>query len=225
MTEAIGPSAAEAARALAAASQPGQRSTGAGAATQSTGTGRSGHEGDSVTLSDDAQEIVKLQLPDGTVVEGRRLTGLKLITPQGQRAESEAAIRQMMTGLGIEGDLEFSIALRDDGSIAATGGGAHAAEIQAAIDADPAFEKTLRDMLMSSKFTYMADASRIESEAAGGGGNTSFPHRWSDSWAAARARTEAASFTFTMAGGMLTTAFAESSGERFGGVAPEAATA
>lgn len=224
MTEVSGPSAAEAARALAAASQPGQRSTGAGAAAQSTGTGRSGHEGDSVTLSDDAQEIVKLRLPDGTVVEGRPLTGLKLITPQGQRVESEAAIRQMMTGLGIEGDLEFSIALRDDGSIAATSGGAYAAEIGAAIDADPAFEKTLRDMLMSSKFTYMAEASRTEREAAGTG-DSSFPGRWLDSWSAARARTEAASYTFTMADGVLTTAFVDPSGARFGGAAPEAAAA
>lgn len=103
MTEAIGSSAAELARALAAAPQAGHRDSGAAAAAQSAGTSRSGHEGDSVTLSETALQVVKIRHPDGTVAEGRLLTGLKPISPQGERAESEAAIQQMVVDLGIEG--------------------------------------------------------------------------------------------------------------------------
>jgi hypothetical protein len=227
MTEAIGSStAAEAARALAATQQASQRS--AAAAAQSAATGRSGNDGDSITLSKQAQAILRLQ--DGTELLPIPLDKLKLITPEGQRSEAEAAIRQMMVDLGIEGDLQFSIKMRADGS---RGGGSivvensnpRAAEIEAAINGDPALQKTLRNMHMSSKIAYEMPAMREMFEASRAAGDKPVSPDLFSTARSARERTEAASYAFTLTGGILTTAFVDPSGAHFGGVAPEAGPA
>jgi len=223
MTEAIGSSAAaEAARVLAAAQQASQRSTAAGAAAQSAATGRSGNEGDSVTLSGPAQEIVKLRTADGKEVTWISLNDLEPITPQGERSKAEAAIQQMMADLDIEGDLEFSIKLREDGSMAVTSDDPRAAEIEAAINGDPALQKTLRNMHMSSKIAYEMPAMREMFEAIRAAGDKPASPDLFSTARSARERTEAASYAFTMTGGILTSAFVDPSGGRFGGVAPEA---
>src|SRR3546814_2685593 len=59
-----------------------------------------------------------------------------------------------MADLGIEGDLEFSIEVKDDGSVAVKGAGAHSEEIEAAINADPSLQKLMRNSYMSAKFGY-----------------------------------------------------------------------
>lgn len=222
MTEAVGSTAAEAARALAAAqqAQAGQRGTPAGT-TETAKTSRTGNEGDSVTLSQAAQELVKIRLPDGTVAEGRPLTGLKPISPESLRAEAEAGIKQMMADLGIEGDLEFSIAPRGDGSLAVTSNDPRAAEIEAAINDDAALQKTLRDSHMIAKFVFEAPAMREAFETVRSSGHNASTRALFDSVQAMRERAETSSYTFTMTGGTLTTAFVDPSGERFGGVVPE----
>src|SRR3546814_20189530 len=93
-----------------------QTSNRAAAATQEkAASGRTGHEGDSVTLSDAAQEALTVRTRDGVELTLIPLGKLKLITPQGQRSEAETAIKQLMADLGIEGDMEFSIEVKDDG--------------------------------------------------------------------------------------------------------------
>ena len=221
MTNAIGNSTAEVARTL-AATQTSQRS----AVTAHPGeTSKTAGDGDSITLSKQAQAILRLQ--DGTELLPVPLDKLKLITPEGQRSEAEAAIRQMMVDLGIEGDLQFSIKMRADGS---RGGGSivvensnpRAAEIEAAINGDPALQKTLRNMHMSSKIAYEMPAMREMFEAIRAAGDKPASPDLFSTARSARERTEAASYAFTMTGGILTSAFVDPSGGCFGGVAPEA---
>ena len=218
MAEAIGPSAADVARALTAAQQIGQRGAAPGA-TESAATGRTGHEGDSVTLSEAAQTIVRLR--DGTEALPIPLDKLKLITPQGQRSEAEAGIRQMMADLGIEGDLEFSAKQREDDSMAVTSDDPRAAEIETAINGDPALRRALRNMRMSSKIGYEFPAMREMFEASRAAEDKPFAADLFGNVRSARERTEAASYAFTMTGDVLTTAFVDPSGARFGCIAPE----
>lgn len=124
-----------------------------------------------------------------------------------------------------KGDLEFSIELRDDHSVTVTSTGAHAAEIEAAIGADPAFERTLRNMLMSSKIAYESPAMREVLNALRAEGNAPVAADLFAAVSAARDRTAAASYTLSMTQGVLTTAFVDPSGERFGGIVPEEASA
>jgi len=226
MTDAIASSTADVARALAAAKQSAARGAAATGTTERGGTGRSGHEGDSVTLSDTAREVLKLRTPDGREIEVRPLTGLRLITPQSARAEAEAGIRQVMADLGIEGDLEFAIQPRDDGSIAVESGDPRAAEIEAALNGDPALRKTLRELHMISRFAYENPAMRQAIEAVRAAEEDGAVT--TDLFAAARAareRTQAASYTLTMTQDGLSTAFVDAAGQRFGGVSPEPADA
>src|SRR3546814_1656058 len=158
MTDAIGPSVSDVARALMEARQSNS-SKSAAASTQvaASGTGRSGNEGDSVALSEAAREIVKIRHPDGTVGEGRLLTGImKPITPQGLRSGAESALQGIMADLGIEGDFEFSITVKDDSSIAVQSDEPRAKAHEQAINAAPALHKTLRE----SK-RYTADRKRV----------------------------------------------------------------
>lgn len=225
MTDAIASSTADVARALAAAKQSTARGEGAAGTPGSTGTGRSGHEGDSVTLSDTAREILTLRTPDGREIEVRPLTGLRVITPQSARLEAEAGLQQVMADLGIEDDLEFAIRSRDDGTLAVSGGHPRAAEIEAAINDDPALRKTLRELHMTSRFAYEGPLMREAIEAARDLEEVS---PGSDPFAATRAlreRMQDSSYTLTMTGGVLSTAFVDPAGNRFGGVAPEAASA
>lgn len=220
MTDAIGPGVADVARALAASKQTTRQNDPAQSAATSSAAGRSGNEGDSVTLSDAAQEIVKIRLPGGTLAEGRRLTGLKLVTPQDQRVETEAALQQMMADLGIEGDLEFSIEVRDGRSIAVTGGGARAADLEAAINGDPQLQRMLGSGYRSAEIAYKFPALKEALDAIRAGENESVSR---NAFAAARAagqRVEASRYTLTMADGVLTTAFVDQAGARFGGIAP-----
>lgn len=221
MTDAIGPgvapSVADVAHALAEARQASNRST-AAAAAQTPPAGRSGHEGDSVTLSARAQEAMKVQGPGGSELTPIPLGKLKLITPEGERSEAEAAIKQLMADLGIEGDLEFSIEMNDDGSVAVKGAGGHNADLEAAINADPALQRLMRTNYMSAKIAYTFPAMK---ELFSGGDDQGLKMEALKAATAVRDRVEAASFTFTLSEGVLTTAFVDTTGGRFGGVAPE----
>ena len=224
MTDAIGPSVSDVARALMEARQSANRAAAAGPQSAATGTGRTGHEGDSVTLSDAAQEVLTVRTRDGVELTPIPLDKLKLITPQGQRSEAETAIKQLMADLGIEGDLEFSIEMKDDGSVAVKGAGAHSEQIEAAINADPSLQKLMRNTYMSAKFGYELPAMKEAMDVLRDAGDE--PVR-RDAFAAAHAardRVSAASFTFTLTQGALTTSFVDPTGERFGGVAPETAS-
>lgn len=225
MTDAIASSTAEIARALAAAKQSAARGAAAAGTTDTAKTGRSGNEGDSVTLSDTAREILTLRTPDGREIEVRPLTGLRMITPQSARLEAEAGLQQVMTDLGIKGDLEFAIRPRDDGTLAVTGGHPRIAEVEAAINDDPALRKTLRELHMISRFVYEGPLMRDAMEAAR---DLEEVAPGTDPFAATRAlrdRLQDSSYTLTMTGGVLSTAFVDPAGNRFGGVAPEAASA
>lgn len=226
MTEAIASSIAEVARSLAAAKQGAARGVSAAPGpAASAGSGRSGHEGDRVTLSEAAQRIVKLRTADGREIEARPVTGLRLITPQSARAEAEAGIRQVMADLDIEGDLEFAIEPRDDGTIELSSSHPRAAEIEAAINDDPSLCKTLRELQMTSRFAYEGPLMREAMEAVR---DAEERPASSDPFAAVRAlrdRLQASSYTLTMTGGVLSTAFVDPAGQRFGGVTPEAASA
>lgn len=226
MTDAIGPSVPDVVRALTEARQANNRSAAASAAPaeQAAPAGRSGHEGDSVTLSPKAQQAlaqqaVKLTGPDGQELTPIPLDKLKLITPQGQRSEAEAAIKQMMADLGLEGDLEFSIEVKDDGSIAVQGAGEQGAALEAAINADPALQRLMRNSYMSANFAYTLPAMK---DLFSAGEDQGIDRQAVEAARAARDRVEAASFTFTLTDGLLTTSFVDPDGERFGGVAPEA---
>lgn len=225
MTDAIASSTADVARALAAAKQSAARGATVAGMTARSGTGRSGHEGDSVTLSDTAREVLKLRTPDGREIEVRPLTGLRMITPQSARAEAEAGIQRVMADLGIEGDLEFTIRPRDDGTLAVSGSHPRAAEIGAAINDDPALCKTLRELHMTSRFAHEGPLMREAAEAMR---DAEVASPRSDPFAAMHAlrqRMQTSSYTLTMTGGVLSTAFVDPTGQRFGGVAPEAASA
>lgn len=225
MTEAITSSIAEVARSLAAVRQGAARGASAAGTGASAGSGRSGHEGDRVTLSETAQRIVKLRTPDGREVEARPVTGLRLITPQSARAEAEAGIRQVMADLDIEGDLEFAIEPRDDGTLDLSSSHPRVAEIEAAINDDPALCKTLRELQMTSRFAYEGPPMREAMEAVR---DAEERPASSDPFAAVRAlrdRLQASSYTLTMTGGVLSTAFVDPAGQSFGGVTPGAASA
>src|SRR3546814_9558760 len=152
------------------ARQPSNRAAAVGSR-EKEATGPTGHEGYSVTLTHAAQEARTVRTRDGIELTPIPLDKLKLITPQGQRSEAETAIKQLMADLGIEGDLEFSIEVKDDGSVAVKGAGAHSEEIEAAINADPSLQKLMRNSYMSAKFGYelpvmkeAMDAMRARSE-------------------------------------------------------------
>lgn len=223
MTDAIGPSVSDVARALMEARRTSNRAA-AGAIQEKAAIGRTGHEGDSVTLSDAAQEALTIRTRDGIELTPIPLDKLKLITPQGQRSEAEAAIKQLMADLGIEGDLEFSIEVNDDGSVAVKGAGAHSEEIEAAINADPALQKLMRNSYMSAKFGYELPIMKEAMDAMRAAGDEPVGRELFAAVRAARDRVAAASFTFTLTQGVLTTAFVNPTGERFGGVAPETAS-
>ncbi|MEQ9609611.1 MAG: hypothetical protein RLN99_18275 [Kiloniellaceae bacterium] len=223
MTDAIGPSVSDVARALMEARQANNRAA-ATSQPAATGTGRTGHEGDSVTLSDTAQEVLTVRTRDGVELTPIPLDKLKVITPQGQRSEAETAIKQLMADLGIEGDLEFSIEMKDDGSVAVKGAGAHSEEIEAAINADPSLQKLMRNTYMSAKFGYELPAMKDAMDALRDAGDEPIRRDIFAAAHAARDRVAAASFTFTLTQGVLTTSFVDPTGERFGGVAPETAS-
>lgn len=223
MTDAIGPNVSDVARALMEARQTSNRAA-AAATWEKAATGRTGHEGDSVTLSDAAQEALTVRTRDGIELTPIPLDKLKLITPQGQRSEAETAIKQLMADLGIEGDLEFSIEVKDDGSVAVKGAGAHSEEIEAAINADPSLQKLMRSSYMSAKFGYELPVMKEAMDAMRAAGDEPVGRELFAAARAARDRVDAASFTFTLTQGVLTTAFVDPTGERFGGVAPETAS-
>jgi hypothetical protein len=224
MTLAIGPSVADVARALATAKQAGQSGS-ATTATQSGAasgaTGRTGNEGDSVTLSDAAQEALTLRTRDGIELTAIPLGKLKLITPQGQRSEAETAIKRLMADLGIEGDLEFSIEVKDDRSVAVKGAGVHSEKIEAAINADPSLQKLMHNNYLSAKFGYEFPITKEAMDAMRAAGDEPLGRELFAAVHAARDRVDAASYTFTLTGGILTTAFVDADGERFGGVTTE----
>src|SRR3546814_9156338 len=101
MTDAIGPNVSDVARALMEARQTSNRAA-AVATREKAATGLTGHEGDSVTLSDAAQEALTVRTRDGIELTPIPLDKLKLITPQGQRSEAETAIKQLMADLRSE---------------------------------------------------------------------------------------------------------------------------
>jgi hypothetical protein len=221
MTDAIGPSVSDVARALMEARQANNRAVTTAPQSAATGTGRTGNEGDTVTLSDAAQEALTVRTRDGTELTPIPLDKLKLITPQSQRGEAETAIKQLMADLGIEGDLEFSIEVKDDGSVAVKEAGAHSEEIEAAINADPSLQKLMRNSYMSAKFGYELPIMKEAMDAMRAAGDEPVGRELFAAIHAARDRVDAASFTFTLTQGVLTTAFVDPTGERFGGVAPE----
>lgn len=226
MTDALTPSKSDVAHALMEARQVNRRSPAAAASSlaQTVAAGRSGHEGDSVSLSPRAQQAlaqqaVKVTGPDGQELTPIPLDKLKIITPQGQRSEAEAAIKQVMADLGLEGDLEFSIEVKDDGSIAVQGAGEQGAALEAAINADPALQRLMRNTYMSAKFAYTLPAMKNLFSA---GEDQGVDRQAVQAARAARERVEAASFTLTLTDGLLTTAFVDPAGGRFSTVAPEA---
>src|SRR3546814_17508785 len=75
---------------------------------------------------------------------------MKPITPQGLRSGAESALQGIMADLGIEGDFEFSITVKDDSSIAVQSDDPRAKALEQAINADPALQKTLREMKLLS---------------------------------------------------------------------------
>src|SRR3546814_905540 len=173
-----------------------QTSNRAAAATQEkAASGRTGHEGDSVTLSDAAQEALTVRTRDGVELTLIPLGKLKLITPQGQRSEAETAIKQLMADLGIEGDMEFSIEVKDDGSVAVRGAGAHSDEIEAAINADPSLQKLMRSSHMSAKFGYELPFMKEAMDAMRAAGDEPVARELFAAARAARDRVDAASFT------------------------------
>jgi len=216
MTEAIGSSIAEVARALAAAKQNNHRSFVTAGTADSAATGRTGHEGDAVTLSEAAREAVRLPLPDNTEFKAIPLSSLRKITPQGLRSDAEAGLQNIMDDLGIEGDLEFSIQVNDNGSIAVESSDPHAEALEAAINVDPALRRTFRELQMIARFAYHTP---LLSEALKSSGTLR-----AEAFAAADAaheRLDTASYAISMTGGVLTTAFVDPTGTRFGGVGLE----
>jgi len=227
MTDAIGPSVSDVARALMEARQANNRAA-AAASTQATasGTGRTGNEGDTVSLSAEAQKSIKLEGPDGAKLIPLALTPDMMITPQGLRSDAEAGLQAIMADLGIEGDLEFSISVNDDGSIAVASDDPQAEALEAAINADSALQKTLREMKFFSGHALEMPAMKTALDWMREHEDAVSPRGLFDEVDALRERIEGSSYTFTMTGGTttggtLTTAFVDSAGESFGGIGTE----
>src|SRR3546814_5785123 len=100
-----------------------------------------------------------------------------------------------MADLGIEGDLEFSIEVKDDGSVAVKGAGAHSEEIEAAINADPSLQKLMRNSYMSAKFRYELPVMKEAMDAMRAAGDEPVGRELFAAARAARDRVDAASFT------------------------------
>jgi hypothetical protein len=217
MTEAIGPSISDVARALMEARQSASRAGNAAAIQTAAGeTGRTGHEGDTVTLSEAAHNAVRRPLLDDTESEAIPLSSLRKITPQGLRSDAEAGLQKIMDDLGVEGDFEFSIQLNDDGSFAVESDDPQAEALEAAINTDPALQRTFRELRMISGFAYHTPLLGDALESSGSARTEAF-----SAADAARERLNAASYTITMTAGKLTTAFVDPTGTRFGGVGLE----
>lgn len=221
MLDAIGSTVADVARALAAAKQSVRQDDGGQAAAASAAPGRTGHEGDSITISQEARQRYKLEGPDGQPLKPLTLTPDMRITPQGLRGKAEAGMQAILSDLGIDGDVEFSVSVNDDGSIAVQSEDAPAEALESAINADPALQKTLRQMeQMSGHALTMPEMRKIvdwqhahEDEIPPAGQH--------DGWRALQDRLGASSYRVTMVGGTLTTAFVDPAGERFGGIGTE----
>ena len=221
MTDAIGPSTSDVAHALMEARQATHRAAAAAPQTAASGTRRTGNEGDSVTLSSAAQQAVKLQGPNGEELKPLPISSLRLITPQGLRSDAQAGLQQIMADLGIEGDLEFSIEAGDDGALRVESGNPRAAELEAAINADPALQKTLREMEMFSTHALEMPEMKAAFDWIHEHEDQVPPRGLFDALDAVRERIEDSRYTVTMTGGTLTTAFMDSSGDSFGGVNTE----
>src|SRR3546814_19951146 len=111
-----------------------------------------------------------------------------------------------MADLGIEGDLEFLIEVKDDGSAAVKGAGAHSEEIEAAINADPSLQKLMRNSYMSAKFGYELPIMKEAMDAIRAAGAEPVGRELIAAASAARARVDPASFTFTLTQAVRTTA-------------------
>ena len=214
MTNGIGSSVADVARALAAAKQANQSSASDASAPPRAATGRTGNEGDSVTLSAEAQKSFKL---DGSVTP-IDMSKVRLVTPQGLRGDAEAGLQKVMADLGIEGDLEFAISVNDDGSIAVQSDDPQAEALEQAINGDPALQKTLREMEMFSGHSVTMPAMKEAFDWRREHEDEVAPPGLFDALDAARERSENSSYTVIMIGGTLTTAFVDPDGERFGGI-------
>ncbi|WP_340116598.1 hypothetical protein [Pelagibius sp. 7325] len=217
MTDAIGPSISDVARALMEARQTTSRAAATAPQPAATGTGRTANEGDSVTLSAEAQKSIKL---DGSVTP-IDMSKVRLITPQGLRSDAETGLQAVMDELGIEGDLHFAITVNGDGSIAVAGDDPQAEALEQAINADPALQKTLRDMEVLSGHSLTMPAMKEALDWMREHEDQPAPRSLFDGVDALRQRIEGASYTFTMTGGTLTTAFVDAAGESFGGIGTE----
>src|SRR3546814_15638998 len=78
--------------------------------------------------------------------------------------------------------------------------------------------------LMSAKFGYELPVMKEAMDAMRAAGDEPVGRELFAAARAARDRVDAASFTFTLTQGVLTTAFVDPTGERFGGAAPEMAS-
>src|SRR3546814_11364249 len=103
-----------------------------------------------------------------------------------------------MADLGIEGDLEFSIEVKDDGSVAVKGAGAHSEEIEAAINADPSLQKLMRNSYMSAKLGYELPVMKEAMDAMRAAGDEPVAREPFAAAPAARDRAAAPRFTFTL---------------------------
>src|SRR3546814_15455856 len=93
MTDAIGPNVSDVARALMEARQTSNRAA-AVATREKAATGLTGHEGDSVTLSDAAQEALTVRTRAGIEMTTIQPDKLTLIKTQGQLQKAAPANKQ-----------------------------------------------------------------------------------------------------------------------------------
>lgn len=217
MTEAIGNSGTldrllAAVRATAA--QEGQSAPGA-ATPQSV---RATASSDMIAVSKAAKAAIDAQAAQETV---QSATGIpltagaeELLDLDAARARAEAGLKEMMQGLGIVGDLDFEISVRQDGYVEVTSDHPRAAEIEEAINSDPELRNNLVSVHAISTTLRVASAMSQAMEAAR---NDEAKAESYFNWVRGIAeQTQGAGHAFSMNGGSLSTSLVDTAGNRFG---------
>lgn len=130
------------------------------------------------------------------------------------RARAETGLKEMMQGLGISGDLDFEITVRNDGYVEVTSEHPRADEIEEAINSDPELRNNLVSVHAISTTLRVATAMSQAMEAARNDeANAETYFNWVRGIAEQTAGTGHA---FSMSGGSLTASLVDAAGNRFG---------
>lgn len=138
----------------------------------------------------------------------------ELLDLDAARARAEAGLKEMMQGLGISGDLDFEITVRNDGYVEVTSDHPRAAEIEEAINSDPELRNNLVSVHAISTTLRVATAMSQAMEAAR---NDEAKAETYFNWVRGIAeQTAGTGHAFSMSGGRLTASLVDAAGNRFG---------